>query len=232
MTSDASQGSRLNEKGGSSSVPDTDTQRISAGCTREQTVGCCQSSESRSRSVSRCIPKNSAVVHRHWRRGLASGQYSWGQNFYALQQARINELMARWFLLRGRMRELDTLDREQAGAEFYRSTGIRRESVRQRPSSCNACESSGLANLSCLARCLERAARRLALPACTISPAKKLDSWLAETAIRGRWRRAQDEGSVARRRFAGCKSAGSGRPSWRSTGAGGANGWLDSHCAG
>ena len=46
-----------------------------------------------------------------------------------------------------------------------------------------------------------------------------MDSWRAEGAIRGRWRRAQAEGSVARRRFAGCKSAASGRPSARSTGA-------------
>lgn len=31
--------------------------------------------------MSRCIPKNSALVHRHSRRGLASGQSSWGQSF-------------------------------------------------------------------------------------------------------------------------------------------------------
>jgi hypothetical protein len=51
-----------------------------------------------------------------------------------------------------------------------------------------------------------------------------LSSWRAEDAIRGRWRRAQGEGCVARRRCPGCKSAASGRPSARRTGA--AQQWL------
>ncbi len=46
------------------------------------------------------------------------------------------------------------------------------------------------------------------------SPVKSLDSQLATTAIRGRWRRTQSEGSVARRRSAGWQAADSGRPSY------------------
>ena len=112
MISNASQDSRLKAPPAPAQFRNPTRSESGQAETKEQTIGFCQSSESRSRSVSRCIPRNPAVVHRHWGRGLASGQYSWGQNFmhYYVQQVRIIELMARWFSTRGRLRGLRPLE--------------------------------------------------------------------------------------------------------------------------
>lgn len=132
--------------------------------------------------------------------------------------------MARWFLLRGRLRELDTLDRGQAG--------WRRVLSSRQASDGRAC-GSGPRRAVCASRVINGRVGKPVVPGALLDvggatacssclhhqPCEKnchrLDSWLAEadTAIRGRWRSAQCEGSVARRRFAGCESAGSGRPS-------------------
>lgn len=71
-----------------------------------------------------------------------------GSGFYALKQVSINELMAPWFLLRGRLRELDTLERVQDAWRRVLST--------RQASDGGACGNGlvvqlvGLANLLCL----------------------------------------------------------------------------------
>lgn len=129
--------------------------------------------------------------------------------------------MARWFLLRGRLRELDTLERVQdawngwqmPGAEFYR---VDRHQTGEGSLVVQPVQTVwllGLASLSCLVLSWEAAARRPAfLPAPSALRRVCKAGWQRRAAIRGRWRRAQDKESVARRRFAGCESAGSGRP--------------------
>lgn len=96
--------------------------------------------------------------------------------------------MARWFLLRGRLRELDTLERVQdawngwqmPGAEFYR---VDRHQTGEGSLVVQPVQTVwllGLASLSCLVLSWEAAARRPAFPARTISPAKGVQSRLAE----------------------------------------------------
>lgn len=192
--------------------------------------------------MSRCIPKNSALVHRHSRRGLASGQSSWGQSFmhYSSQDYGADGVVVS-LTTRGTFTHWKEGTLAVASKIFIELTGMTRARAAT-ASWCSACELAVRCGWS----------RETAVPVAVLPLPRPLRcvawTWAAtrrgglsfhwHSALRRIWtgsdgfgqlaangggghghsrpletsRRAQGEGSVARRRSAGCQSVGSGRP--------------------
>lgn len=97
-------------------------------------ISSCQVSESRSRFMSRYAPKNSAVAHRHWRRGQLAGNIR-GVTVLCItagQDYRADGAVVSLTRHIARAGAIIGASARSLAQSFIESTGIRRKSVRER----------------------------------------------------------------------------------------------------